>query len=119
MKRKIRLLVFILGILSTYYFVVRYTGFGIPCLFYSVFHLKCPGCGITHMLMALVEGRWKEAFESNPYLFVSFPYLVYLCIVQFFCWLTEKKKKMGKVQNCILFVYLFGLIVFGILRNII
>lgn len=119
MKRKTRVLILFLGILSTYYIVVRYTDFGIPCLFYTVFHLKCPGCGITHMLMALVEGRWKEAFDSNPYLFISFPYLIYLCIVQLFHWLTEKNKKMGKIQNQILLVYLFGLIVFGIVRNII
>ena len=71
------------------------------------------------MLMALVEGRWKEAFDSNPYLFISFPYLIYLCIVQLFHWLTEKNKKMGKIQNQILLVYLFGLIIFGIVRNII
>ncbi|MDE7307275.1 MAG: DUF2752 domain-containing protein [Lachnospiraceae bacterium] len=119
MKKKLGLMVLVLGILSTYYIVVRYTDFGIPCLFYTVFHLKCPGCGITHMLTALVEGRWKDAFDSNPYLFISLPYLIYLCVFQLCNWLTEKNRKIGKFQNNILLVYLFGLIVFGIIRNII
>ena len=118
MKRKIKVLILVWRILSTYYIVVRYTSFGIPCLFYTVFHLKCPGCGISYMLMALVKGRWKEAFDSNPYLFVSLPYLIYLCIFQLFNWLTEGNKKMGRIQKNILLLYLFGLIVFGILRNI-
>ena len=52
--------------LAGYYEIVKYTGTGIPCLFRYIFHLQCPGCGVTHMLLAVLHGDLKEAFLSHP-----------------------------------------------------
>ena len=67
-------------ILVGYYGFVRYTGTGIPCLFRFVFHLKCPGCGITHMLLALGKGDLSGAFHSHPVIFCFGPFLLWLLI---------------------------------------
>ncbi|MCI8333726.1 MAG: DUF2752 domain-containing protein [Lachnospiraceae bacterium] len=49
-------------LLAGYYGFVKYTGIGILCLFRYIFHLQCPGCGITHMLTALGSGNFPGAF---------------------------------------------------------
>jgi len=116
MKKKLQLILFF-GACITYYIIVRYTGRGIPCLFFTVFHLKCPGCGITSLLLFLSTGKWLEAFKSNPYLFLSLPYLAYLFLYQLWCWLTDQTRKMGRLGSVILYSYLAGLVLFEIARN--
>ncbi|WP_433984994.1 DUF2752 domain-containing protein [Tunturiibacter empetritectus] len=32
---------------------------------YEAFHLKCPGCGATRALAALLQGRFDEAMHLN------------------------------------------------------
>ena len=39
--------------------------FGIPCLFYQFTGLKCPGCGVTRMVLCLLSGDWRGAFDQN------------------------------------------------------
>jgi hypothetical protein len=38
----------------------------IPCPIRSFFGLRCPGCGMTTATLALVRGRFREAFTANP-----------------------------------------------------
>ncbi len=118
MKKKLQLILFFGGCI-TYYIIVRYTGRGIPCLFFTLFHLKCPGCGVTSLLLFLSMGKWPEAFKSNPYLFLSLPYLAYLLFYQLWCWLTDQTMKLGRLGGVILYSYLAGLVLFGIARNMI
>ena len=49
------------------------TGRYIPCLFNELTGLECPGCGVSHMAMALFRLDFREAFEYNPFLFVIIP----------------------------------------------
>ena len=78
-------------ILVGYYGFVRYTGTGIPCLFRFVFHLKCPGCGITHMLLALGRGDFQGAFYSHPVLFCFSPFLGWILLKYLGNYLCSRK----------------------------
>ena len=67
-----------------YLAIVTKTGKGIPCLFYRLLGLKCPGCGMTRAAVSIVRGDLKAAAGYNimsvtvmPALFV---YLVYRVI---------------------------------------
>ena len=40
-------------------------GFRVPCLFYRLTGLRCPGCGMTDLCLALLRGRPWEAARWN------------------------------------------------------
>lgn len=114
MKKKYGLIGFLLGLGICYYVLVRHTHLGIPCLFYKVFHLKCPGCGITRMVIHLSKFEWKEAMQDNYFLFFAGPVILYLCCFDFF---GKKTKKKSKWFNVVAVICLIMAIVWMIVRN--
>ncbi len=40
-------------------------GIGIPCLFYSITGWRCPGCGISRSLSALLHFRFNQFIQYN------------------------------------------------------
>ena len=41
----------------------------IPCIFYSLTQLACPGCGMTRACVALVQGKFGIAWSYHPFSF--------------------------------------------------
>lgn len=48
------------------------------CFFHRITGWNCPGCGATHMLLALLRGELRRAFWYNPVLLILLPAL---CVV--------------------------------------
>ena len=68
-----RLLLGAAGILALglgYAAFIHLTGWAVPCLFRQVTGLKCPGCGVTSMCLALLRLDFAAAFRWNPGLMV-------------------------------------------------
>ncbi len=105
-------------LLAGYYGFVRYTGTGIPCLFRFVFHIKCPGCGITHMMLAMGRGDFSEAFHSHPVIFCFAPFLCWILIKYLAGYLRCRKTVWKKWESAGMLVFLTSLLLFGVLRNI-
>ena len=42
-------------ILIAYYYLNKFAGFGIPCMFHYFTGYLCPGCGTTKLLFSLLE----------------------------------------------------------------
>ena len=108
---------FALGI--AYYVFIKLTGVGIPCIFYSLTHKYCPGCGVTRMFVALFSGDIAAAFGYNALILILLPfiagYIVYLSV------LYVKRGTVysnSTVETVILSVTGALLLAFGILRNI-
>lgn len=74
-KRFLREGIRILGIGVIYFFWVCLTGVGIPCPFRLLTGYLCPGCGITHYCIAMLQLRFADAYSANPFLFVLMPFL--------------------------------------------
>ncbi|SKB92237.1 Protein of unknown function [Lachnospiraceae bacterium] len=106
--------VLILGVL--YFLWYTKTGIGIPCVFHRITGFRCPGCGITHMVLHTVKLDFNAAYHDNPFLFVSLPFLAGEII--FDKYLRHKGKKMPLWNNVLLIVYLVMLLGFGVYRNI-
>lgn len=53
------------------------TGFFPACPFRAITGFTCPGCGSTRGLHRLLHGDVVAAFELNPLLVVSLPFLLY------------------------------------------
>ena len=101
-----------------YFIINRLTGFYIPCLFRLITGLKCPGCGITHSLFALINLDFKEAFNQNPLVFIYLPFIFLYYIYISYIYLTNKKDNiLTKIPNYIMIFIVVITLVYGVVRN--
>lgn len=104
-----KIIYFIIGLI-TYYFISKVFSIGIPCMFYEITHLYCPGCGITRMFFSLLKLDFYQAFRYNP--------LVFCYLVMFILYKLINLKFKIKIPSYFSYILLSIAIVFGILRNI-
>lgn len=93
-------------------------GFYPRCLFNKVTGLSCPGCGGLRATHQLLHGHLREAFDFNPLLIVSLPFLGLWTVFQLVQALTGKRLFKFSLSRHWVWVLLGVLIVFTILRNI-
>ena len=70
----------LLGLLALY---EATDGLSIPCLFYELTGLYCPGCGSGRAVNALLRGQLREAFGYNPLLFLLGPPAVFVFLREY------------------------------------
>ena len=99
--------------------ICRATGFGIPCIFHEVTGLKCPSCGITHMIIQLLHLNFKAAYSLNQVVFILMPLFIFAAGYHLFQYIKFGKAKIGKAENIICYVIIGILAVWGIVRNLI
>lgn len=99
-----------------YYLLVRFTEFSLACPFYYLTGYKCPGCGITTMVLALLDRDWQAAKQANTFLFYTLPILaISIMVYQANSMVVVKNSRIYKGFICI---YAIALILFGLYRNI-
>jgi len=122
--RKALLLISILFIGLIYYVIASNNIFIIPCAFRFITGfffdggLRCPVCGITHMIVSELKLDFVKAFESNQVIFVLQPFLLYEVIKLIWCYIFNKKAKYSKLENIFIIACIVVLLIFGIVRNI-
>lgn len=85
---------------------------GIPCIFYEITHLHCPGCGMSRAIISISKLDFYQAFRYNPLIIILLPFLlIYYIYVNIF----NGKKKLPQYVWVILLIIV---ILYGILRNI-
>lgn len=102
----------------TYALWCKATSWHIPCVFHKITGLYCPGCGITRMSLALLEGNFRVAFRSNAAVFILIPVGLMLLLKFIYHYIKFGNIQLSKVETSILWVIVVILITFGILRNI-
>lgn len=50
------------------------------CVWRTLFHTRCLGCGMTHAFVSVLHGQFTQAFDYNPLVIVAFPYFATLAI---------------------------------------
>ena len=78
--------------------------------------LECPTCGITHMFSHLFEMDFAAAFESNPFMFCTWPLIG--AEILYVVYMGFNNRELPKWNYVVLFIYIFLLLVFGVVRNI-
>ena len=74
--KHLRQTVVILAVGLIYLLIVEKLGRGIPCLFFEITGLRCPGCGVTRMFRALAHLDVRRAFHCNAAAMICLPFLV-------------------------------------------
>lgn len=108
--------ILLIGVL--YYFVTYFTGFYIPCLVRLVTGLRCPGCGISHMIINIFHLNFKAAFKSNQLLFLTSPIIAAMIAREIYCYIKYEKHKTDKWIDITSFILIGMFILFTVLRNI-
>lgn len=116
-KRTFKTIIFFM-LLFGYYLFMKHTGLGIPCPIRYFFHIQCPGCGISHMLLSLLQGNYRKAFFYHPVIFVSLPFLTYLIVKMLYGYLFCKTIHWRRIENAGIILLIFVLILYTVYRNL-
>lgn len=112
---KIRDIIVLIVIFLIYTVLIISFDIGIPCVFYEITGLYCPGCGITRLCLSLFEGDIYQAFRYNPIIFINLPILFILFVLNIF---LKKNKNIKKITDVIIIFLATITIIFGVIRNI-
>lgn len=112
---KIRDIIVLIVIFLIYTVLIIRFDIGIPCVFYEITGLYCPGCGITRLCLSLFEGDVYQAFRYNPIIFIDLPILFILFVLNIF---FKKNKNIKKITDVIIIFLATITIIFGVIRNI-
>ena len=93
-----------------YGFVLIPLGVRIPCLFYRFTGLRCPGCGVTDLCLALLHGHFVPSYNWG--LVLAFPALVWLVVR------LGKNGDCGKAETAVSAALLVFLLAWGVARNL-
>jgi len=121
-KRLIRIVTYALLIVMAgllYGIFVKHTGLAIPCLFHKVTGLKCPGCGITGMCVALIQLDFKSAFRCHPMLFILLVPLGIVFVRSATVYVQEGTWRTKRWQDVILYICIALLVGFSVVRNMV
>lgn len=112
---KIRDIIVLIVIFLIYAILIISFDIGIPCVFYEITGLYCPGCGITRLCLSLFEGDIYQAFRYNPIIFIDLPILFILFVLNIF---FKNNKNIKKITDVIIIFLATITIIFGVIRNI-
>lgn len=91
----------------------------LPCIFYLLTGLYCPGCGAGRACYSILHLRIKDAFCYNPLMTMLLPFIGLYIAVRLIDWMITGKNHIdGKINVRILVWIVIITFVYGIVRNI-
>ena len=111
------LIILFAGIL--YYIIILVTGFKIPCVFNYFTGYLCPGCGMTRMIISVLNFDFSSAYYYNRAIFLTLPFILSFLIYEEIKYIKNGKRPFSKASHTFFILEAAILIVFGIARNLI
>ena len=115
--RRVKNALILLGLGALYALETQTLGLFVPCPFHRLTGLKCPACGITTAILALLSGDAGAAFAANPGLAFSLPVLAPWLGWVFLGWLRETPAR-GRAVNAVGVGLIIYFAVWGVWRNL-
>ena len=115
--RRVQSALILAGVGALYALETQTLGLFVPCPLHLLTGLKCPACGITTAILALLHGEVGAAFAANPGLAFSLPVLgPYLCWL-LWGWLRQRPAR-GRAVNAVGVGLIVYFAVWGVWRNL-
>lgn len=121
-KRLLRLIVICAAFLvggCAYAIFVRATGLAIPCVFYTLTGLKCPGCGVTRMALCLLRFDFVGVWQQNPVILCLLPLGAAVAADVAVRYVRSGVSLPHKWANSVILGMIAVLLAFGVVRNLI
>jgi hypothetical protein len=122
---KKRLTIVIISVISVilisfgYYFFYKATHIGLACPIHEMFHVDCPGCGLSRMIFSIIELDFYQAFRYNPLMFVLSPFIIVFAVDLIIAFIHDRKSKIvSKIPLFAWIIIYVVILVFGVIRNI-
>ncbi len=93
-------------------------GLRLPCLFYELTGLYCPGCGNTRAVMALWRLDFIAAFRYNPLFLLELGYLAWVPGVCVHRYLQGKRFSYVPLHPAADAAVLASILLWGVFRNL-
>jgi hypothetical protein len=108
-----------LAVGATYLFIFEpgKTGFFPVCPFRAITGFTCPGCGSTRGLHRLLHGDVVTAFELNPLLVLSLPFLLYALLRYTNAAVRGRPLKRTQLDAKYIWLLLVVILSFWVFRN--
>ena len=91
--------------------------YGIPCFFHLITGLNCISCGVTRMLVYLLQGDIYDAYYTNRLLFITLPLFVFYIIKGSIQYVKNGKPSYSRTDKAVFIVFIVAAAIFGIVRN--
>ena len=117
MKKKIIKILLGCLLLIIYLILGKKFNIFIKCPIHEIFHVYCPGCGLTRMLLSLLKLDFYQAFRYNPLLFILLPFAIFLFIENIYSEYKKKKSIFKRIPNYIWYILIMILLTYGVVRN--
>lgn len=105
------------GATYLYIFEPGKSGFFPGCPFRALTGFTCPGCGSTRGLHCLLHGDVVAAFEFNPLLILSLPFLLYALLRYTNAAVRDRPLKWNQLNAKYIWVLLAAILSFWVFRN--
>lgn len=97
---------------------VNYHIFLLPCLFYKITGLYCPGCGGTRSVQAVLSGHLAASVRYNPIVMYGLIIYLWYMLSNTIEYLSKHRIKIGmKYRDTYFWIGLGIILVFCIIRN--
>ena len=101
-----------------YAFFMTWTHWGIPCVFHLLTGLKCPGCGVSQMCLALLHLDFGAAFRANAAICCLLPIMAVVAGRLAYVYIRYGRRE-DRAATILIDGMIGILVVFGIVRNIV
>lgn len=98
---------------------LAYKGISVPCLFYEITGIKCPGCGNTRAALALLRFDLKASFRYNLLFALEMLYLARVYVICAKNFINNKGFKYYVRPRIIDIGFFVLLILWTVIRNLI
>lgn len=94
-------------------------GVGIPCPFFFVTGLYCPGCGAFRALSALLQGDLWQAVRYNALVVLFMPLLIVLCVRETARYIRAvRPAPLGRSETIVCIAVVAVSVLYAIARNL-
>ena len=91
----------------------------LPCIFYLLTGLYCPGCGAGRACYSILHLRFKDAFAYNPLMTILIPLICLYIAARLIDWMVTGGNHVDKRISVKLLAWILVIVfVYGALRNI-
>lgn len=115
----IALLGAIAAVLLAYALIVRFTGYGIPCIFKRRLGLECSACGLSRAAASLLVFDFSSAFAYNAIWPLYLAYGLWVAISASYKYLKSGEELSLPHPMWLNFVLLGIMLAYGVVRNFI